>query len=147
MSFDLTDWFINYVGRDSDCVEELNIREANHEFDTDDSYDCEQEFHKMAFIGDSITMGRQAAGFERQLLNDALINSHKPARVPIDPIQEMRKIIKKIERGEKVECPNCRKDHFKFRTGKYGEFLFCPSCKCTTSESTVKRRIISCSDG
>lgn len=145
-SFDLTNWFINYVGRNKDCVEELDVREANHEFDTDDSYDCEAEFHKMALVGDSITMSRQANGFERQLLNDALVNSHKP-RVVIDPIQEMRKVIKKIERGEKVECPNCRKNHFKFRTGKFSEFIYCPSCRCSTSESTVKRRITSCSIG
>jgi hypothetical protein len=64
-----------------------------------------------------------------------------PAIQNIEIVEEVISLVNEVKSGQDVICLNCHKDSFKFRTGKYGDFVYCPTCKCTMSGSSALRKL------
>ncbi len=132
--FNLTDWFIDYVGKHTSITKEFDDKEV---FDACE-FDDEDFIHECA-IEDTITKSRDELKLENQLIQiglEQLVNKKQ-----IDPLYAVRMIVNEVKAGKRIICPNCDKDSFQFNTGKYGDFIYCATCKCSASESTVKRKL------
>jgi hypothetical protein len=133
MNNSLIDWFINYT-KDF----ENNIKKDDYIHN--DNIDEHEEMSGCDELTKSKDHNKSENTYVANILSYEFKNNKAYNHSDYNKALNFIKTIVNHCKTNKLKCFNCNADYFNFRTGKYGDFIYCKSCKCSLSESSFLKR-------